>query len=108
MILANLIKAYGFGRLQDLLTLDMELSQAGYSMDDLTEFVETKRRLLKKKERIRTITRNCACGTPMDLLPVNTGPRDQTGDDSTFVWMCSKCGECEYKNKTLAQIIKEA
>ena len=107
-MIADFVKIHGLGKIQDLLTLEMELTQAGYTMDDLMDFVETKRRLLRKKEQIRTPSKVCGCGAQMLLYQVNTAPGNQTGDDSKHVWFCPVCLSQEFTPKTFNQIIKES
>ena len=101
---------FGFGRLQDLLALVRELEARGLHVEDLQGYVDNRRKKMTDATKgVKFKAEPCPdCGGWMALMPVNTGPRDQTGDDSTFAWMCGKCGECKYTNKTLAEILKEA
>ena len=106
MILSNLIKVYGYGKIQDLLTLYTELEQNGYTMDDLTALVEARQIAMKRREKLRTPSPDCPeCGKPINFDPVNTGAGDQTGDDSTFRWFCPYCEYERFTNESLRDII---
>lgn len=55
----------------------------------------------EKKIRARI----CAeCKIEMRFYPVNTSPKDQTGDDSKGVWICSKCMETIYTTQSLKEV----
>ena len=41
-------------------------------------------------------------------MPVNINDQTQTGDDSTFVWLCGNCHYEEWTNETHRGIIKKS
>jgi hypothetical protein len=104
------LKKYPFGRIQDLLVLYELLRRDGIDIDDLLEYVAARREAIARSVQMRSavVSRQCPdCGHRMPLLPVNTGPWDQTGDDSTFVWICPACRNEEWTNKPLRKIIHD-
>jgi RNase P subunit RPR2 len=104
------LKAFAFSRLQELLALSEALRRNGKSLDDVRRYIELRRSAMEKKEKIISVVmaRRCPeCGEMMKIAPVNTGHRDQTGDDSTFVWICSVCWHEEWTNKPLRKIIHD-
>jgi RNase P subunit RPR2 len=110
MVTSNLLKAYPFGRLQDFLTLHDLLVANGKSVDDLRAYVTAKQAAMARGRKIAgaVLSRQCpGCGRRLAFYRVNTGPRDQTGDDSTFVWTCPGCGHEEWTNKPLRTIIRD-
>lgn len=50
------------------------------------------------------------CASPMNLFPVNTGPADQTGDDSKSVWRCLKpaCFYDQYNKFSLSDYVRKS
>lgn len=99
-----------FGQIQNLLSMLDILTSAGHTVEDVRAYVRAKREALAKKERIRSaaLLRRCPeCGKPMQFSPVNTGPRNRTGDDSTFVWICPACRHEEWTNQPLRRIVHE-
>jgi RNase P subunit RPR2 len=109
-VTSNVLKAFAFSRLQELLALSEALRRNGKSLDDVRRYIELRRSAMEKKEKIISVVmaRRCPeCGEMMKIAPVNTGHRDQTGDDSTFVWICSVCWHEEWTNKPLRKIIHD-
>ena len=107
MLTSNIIKVWSFGRLQDFCALLDALKAEGKTPEDLRFYVKAKRESLAKKTRILDVALNRACpdcGQPLMLSPVNTGPGDQTGDSSTFVWQC-QCGFEGWTDMPLRKII---
>jgi len=104
----KILEAYGFGKLQDLLTLERQLARRGISFADLRGFVEGEIRRLEEEKKQRVgFQKSCpACNGPMVLFPVNTTRRNQTGDESTAVWTCARCGEEIWETDTIAEIHK--
>ena len=96
---------FGFGKLQDFKTILSTLEDRGLSVSDLSSYVEKRKSKMPKSTTKIVLARKCECGTQMGLLPVNTGPRNQTGDDSTFVWYCQKCHAEDFTTMTFNQII---
>jgi len=104
------IKKYPFGRIQDLLVLYELLRRDGIDIDDLREHVAARREAIARSVQMRSavVSRRCPdCGHRMPLLPVNTGPRDQTGDDSTAVWICQRCGHEEWTDQPIEFIARD-
>jgi uncharacterized protein with PIN domain len=101
------LKKYPFGRLQDLLVLYELLRRDGIDIDDLRAHVAARREAVARSVQMRGGVgfRRCPeCAAEMRGWPVNTGPRDQTGDDSTFVWICPRCGHEKWTDKPLEQL----
>jgi len=109
MVIANLLKAYGFGRLQELVGLKREIEGAGFTLEDVDTYVEAKRKALAMRQKISGLRqRRCPeCGKIMMLMPVNTGPGDQTGDESKSVWMCNGCLSAEYSDVPVKEILQD-
>lgn len=98
------------GKLEDFVTLYDALMAKGQTMELVRTVLAEKRAMIREMQEQSRFARShlCkVCGVVMQLSPVNTGPRDQTGDNSTFVWWCPKCGEEEWTKKTLKELIDE-
>lgn len=108
-MISNILKAIPFARLQNLLSILDTIIQNGYTEEDLRIYILRKRNAIAQRERIKlALLRNCPkCGKRMQLYPVNTNSGDQTGDDSTFVWICPACRHEEWTNKPLRKIIHD-
>jgi len=108
-MISNILKAIPFARLQNLLSILDTIIQNGYTEEDLRIYILRKRNAIAQRERIKlALLRNCPkCGKRMQLYPVNTNSGDQTGDDSTFVWICPKCRHEEWTNQPLRRIVHE-
>lgn len=100
---------FSFGKLQGFLTLLKELETRGLSVEDLRSYVAARRKEMDEATRgTKFDGKPCPeCGTNMTLMPLNTGTRDQTGDDSKSVWYCPTCHFEEFSEKTVDSIIKE-
>jgi len=110
MVTSNLLKAYPFGWLQDFLTLHDRLVANGKGIDDLRAYVSARQTAMELRRNIVEVvfSRQCPeCGRRFVFSRVNTGPHDQTGDDSTFVWICPACRHEEWTNKPLRKIIHD-
>ena len=60
-----------------------------------------------KYNKWRTISIDCTeCNGKMTLHMVNTGPANQTGDDSNCVWICDKCMETIYSERSIKDEIE--
>lgn len=102
-------EVFGFGRLQEVLTILHEMESRGLTVQDLKQYVDERKKEMAKAAKDAEppiqLCRLCqVCAAPMSLAPVNTGPRDQTGDGSTFVWTCPQCGEEIWTDKPLRKI----
>lgn len=110
------------GKKQDFLTLLVHLRNNEISLDDLIEYLkkikddqikfvrEQEEGLSKQKRLWNKIALKCpTCRSPMQLLPVNTQPGDQTGDSSKSVWTCSnkECMETIYNSQTVQEILNQ-
>lgn len=109
MLTSKAIAAFSFSKLQNLLAMLDTIEQAGGTIEDVREFVKAKREGMDKKNTVLkyAFLRHCECGKAMQFGPCNTSKRDQTGDDSTFVWTC-QCGEQVFTNKPMRTIISES
>ena len=98
---------FGFGKLQDFKTILSTLEDRGLSVSDLSSYVEKRKSKMPKSTTKIVLARKCECGANMMLMPLNTGPRDQTGDNSKSVWYCGGCHFEEFSEKTVGQQIQE-
>ena len=105
MLMERLLAPYSFGFLQDAVSFFHLLERENVSIETVNEFVASQKKAVA--DRLEGAKKCPACGGLMGHAPVNTGPRDQTGDDSTFVWICSQCGHEEWTNKPLRRIVHE-
>jgi len=119
----KLLEPFGFtfGQLQDVGTLLKSLKNnniKNLTIDEFINYIEKKKTersktetnleelLNKQQERWDQKTLKCPeCKSPMNLLPVNTNRRNQTGDDSKSQWLCQKCWHDEYSTKTVAEML---
>lgn len=103
---------FSFKQHQDFLTYTGMLNEFGYSIDDVQNYIETKKSemdLSSGPERHNFI--KCPdCGFRMMLLPVNDSPSTRTGDDSRSVLIChnKECMYTEYSKKTVGEIIQNS
>ena len=105
----GILSQFRFGQLQDLATLVKRIRQHGYTMDDVIQYVESKKKSPEVSGEVngKVLERRCPeCGERIYLNPVNTGKMDITGDGSTFVWICRKCKYEEWENERLHLIIR--
>ena len=107
------LEKIAFGRLQDFCTFYKRLIGIGLTPEDVVEFVERKKKETKDvAETIRLVhRRRCPdCNNLMRFAAVNHSPSTQTGDDSTYVWVCRKCLKeiwTKDKLKTVLEKLKE-
>jgi len=106
----KILGAYTIGMLQDLLMLRHTLERHRKSFFDVEEYIE-QQIALRTKEKVRKkvyMIKSCpVCGTRMSFSPVNTGPRNQTGDNSTAVFYCPKCDEDYWETRSIEEIVKD-
>ena len=112
MLMDRIESIFGLGKLQDFITLSVELGRAGLTFDDLKSHVVRKKETMAAERRgHRMPSRVCPepkCTGIMILMPVNTGPRDQTGDDKDkSVWYCPECHFEEFSDKNMNQQIQD-
>ena len=105
----RILRSYGLGRLQDFLTLKRLLDRHGKTLEDLEYYVGKKLREFAERDRLNRQRKPPSiacpvCGHAMYLAPVNTGPRNQTGDKSTGVWFCKKCFEEVWETRSFEEI----
>lgn len=103
--------AFSFGQHQDVLTYLTHLESKGWTIEDAKKWVQSeKERMGKQSEDLEEQQKALAslfkcpdCQSPFWVLPVNTGPGDQTGDDSKSVMLCTnrECMHAEYSTKTV-------
>lgn len=109
----KLLEPFGFtfGQLQDMVTLLEHLEKNAVPIESFIKYVKEKK--IKKTKTTscdqgKRNTLKCPeCNTAMNLFPVNTSPRDQTGDDSKSVWICPKCWHDEYSTKSIKEWLEE-
>lgn len=104
------LQPFGFNDHQDFLTYILALENLGLTIEDVKEYVkQTKKSLLEQEQALGTRSLKCKeCGTMLGIYSVNTGSRDQTGDDSKSVGLCTNedCRETIYSTKTPTELIK--
>lgn len=116
--LETIAEVFGFGRIQDLLTLLDLLAANGYSLEDLTRYRDERiaDRVARQKEQeafLEAFTRRAKrcpeCGAAMNLAPVNAGPRDQVGGGYQSQWICpnGECMETVYNTEAAAEIVQK-
>jgi len=106
------LKVFGFGKLQDLITLFEVLKREGISIEKVEEFVEFtleaervhRNRMKKYKENIQEQwnknTRKCpVCKNPLFFSSVKTPKGSANVKGYTCLWHCSS-EECKYENYT--------
>ena len=112
--LESILAAFKQGNIQDALTMMDLISAHGYSLDDLRDHVENLRASMIAKAKtessmlrafIDKAPRCGECGQPMNLFPVNSGPRDQVGGDWKSQWVCM-CGEAVYNTESPAEVLE--
>jgi hypothetical protein len=114
--MAQILAAFSAGQIQDALTLFDLLARRGLTVEDLrrhrAEAAAAAARDVRARERrlaaFRERARRCpACGNPMGLHAVNTGPRDQVGGGYRSQWICRApgCLETEFNRQSVAEIL---
>ncbi len=109
---------FSFGTLQDLGIFLRHLKKNHLLVADFLSYVDfqkqeaagrEKRVAVLREQRQKEwaeIARKCPeCSAPMNLFQVNTGPRDQTGDDSNSQWVCPMCFHEECSTKTVRELL---
>ena len=114
-MLMNLIeekfKVFGFGKIQDFVTMLDIMKKYGISEDNIRNYVKEKIQEIKAKDKkIRDGSRKfqeiwqkkakrCPhCDIPMRLTP---------GDSNDSMWTCMKCRHGAYDSRNPQEIIKE-
>jgi len=114
----KIANVFGMGRIQDLLTLLTLLVESGHTINDLRLYIEEQAadrvaRRMDEEAFQRAFTEKAercpACGAPMNLAPVNTGPRDQVGGNYRSQWVCpdGTCMETVFNLETAAAIVQK-
>ena len=109
---------YSFGQHQDFLTYLFHLEATGWTIEDAREWVAGEKERMgqqsanakkQHEEYIASLPKCPDCQAPMQILPVNTRPGDQTGDDSKSMLLCSnkECMNTIYNQQTVQDIMKE-
>ena len=100
------LSQFRFGQLQDLIVLFDELSSAGFTINDVREYILSKAPSVHRMEiRRHNLEIKCQmCGHKMYFSAVNVSPGTVTGDDSTFVWICLSCKHEVWTNESLKEI----
>jgi len=108
-MMEKLLQAFSYGQVQDCITLLNSLLRHGKTVADLRAYASRRRDSRRSdRPRARVARKTCpACCGQMIFAPVNTGPRDQTGDGSTGVWICSRCRHEEWSMKPIHEIVRE-
>lgn len=103
------MNAFTFREHQDFITYLLTLRQCGLRVEDAENYVKEKQKSLEEKKTnfLRPMLRDCTCGATMFLLPINTVPGNQTGDDSQSVWLCQNrsCMETIYNKQSIDEIM---
>jgi len=110
--------AFSLGQHQDILTYLIHLKNKGWTIEDAKKWVKNKQEemvkqsvdLKRQREKALASLPKCPdCQSPLWILPVNTGPGDQTGDDSKSMTLCMnrECMHTEYSTKTVQEQMKE-
>ena len=110
----NALGVYSFGFQQEFIQYLETLKQRGYEVADVYNYVEAKKKVLKKESaeaaKDDTLIQPCSeCPGIMFLLPVNDKPENQTGDPTDkSVWICqnNRCMHTIYNKETIEEIIK--
>ena len=105
---------FEFSRWQGFATMISWMDQWGLSIEDVFDYIQERREEFRKQEEWLTAKKEMReyrnppklppidrfypkyceeCKAPMLLYDVNTEPRNQTGDNSKSVHVCTKCGE---------------
>lgn len=109
------VAAFGAGRLQELVALMDRLEALGLGLSDVRWYLagrrasvqQGQRRAVRLRRAYARRARACAaCGRPMALYPVNSGPRDQVGGGYRSQWICPGCGEAEYNTDDVGEILR--
>jgi len=111
MLMKELENIFGFRGLQEFCTILGELKTRNLSIEDLEVYVDKKIKFISAQTKgIKALsTKLCPeCGSILTLNAVNTGPRDQTGDDSKSVWSCPRCYREEFSELSVHQQVQEA
>ena len=98
---------FSFAHHQDVLTYLIHLEKSGWTLKDVKEWIEEKRRLLVSEEKTLAVSYNCPkCNTFMRLLPVNFTRATLTEDDSQSVWLCpnSNCMHTIYNKESVEEL----
>jgi len=109
---------FSFKQHQDVLTYLGHLEANGWTIEDARDWVQGEKDRMQKqsehsnnqrKKAYEPLPRCPECQSPVWLLPVNTGPGDQTGDDSKSMMLCSnkECMHTIYSEKTVQEQAKE-
>lgn len=102
------MNAFVFREHQNFVTYLLTLEQKGLTIADAKNYVKLKSEEIQKRKNHagEPITRNCICKALMLLLPVNTIPANQTGDDSKSVWICQNrnCLKAIYNKETIEEL----
>lgn len=110
--------AFSFRQHQDVLTYLSHLEANGWTIEDAKEWIqrerdrkqrETKAFEEQQKDYLASLPKCPKCQSPMQILPVNTRPGDQTGDDSKSMMLCmnKECMHTIYSTKTVQEQMKE-
>lgn len=110
--------AFSFKQHQDVLTYLAHLKAKGWTIDDAREWIKREREKRVKlsmaskkqqKKALAALPKCPECESPLQILPVNTGPGDRTGDDSKSMKLCmnKECMHTQYSTKTVQEQIKE-
>ena len=104
------LEVFSFAQLQNFITLIGILETENISIAELKEFVERKKLSLieqNQKQRQRDINeitqweryaKKCPqCQSIMGLIPVNSMPSNQVGDEWKSMWFCPDWRSCGYE-----------
>ena len=90
------LKVFSPGQLQNFKTIAKLLIRLNISLKQYVNYINQKNITIKAKIHK---SRKCPiCSMIMNRFPVNTNPGNQTGDNSTCVWICPRCWYDEFLN----------
>lgn len=110
--------AFSFNQHQDVLTYLAHLEAKGWTLEDAREWTQSQKETIVRhakaskedqKKAYASLPKCPECQSLFWVLPVNTGPGDQTGDDSKSMRLCmnKECMYAEYSTKTVQEQMKE-
>ena len=106
----TIVAAFSFGQLQDAATLIKTLGKAGYSPENLIEYVDARKGKIELRKKIAERSPKCpSCKVPMVLRAAHP-PDPKTGDPGDpsegSHWTCPKCRFGKYDPRSTEAIMK--
>jgi hypothetical protein len=108
-----ILQPFSLGHLQDAVVMFKALSDAGYSVDDLSEYVTATVQVHKDIEHtahmevsahlstVYALIPNCPdCGKKLTIMDVNTTKCNQIGGTAKSMWQCGDIFGCGYETES--------